>query len=219
MVGCHRGGADLPVLPLTIGQAAIFRLPCGPVIDTATWYHHLGIAGAADALILAEHPESVTNLDQHPILAKLVVEALIAAFGADPAVPRQGALEDVELAVDLLAGGADAVPRHLQGETGDTPGSGAKVASASREGGLAYYQSLRLKYSRRKLLVLGWYQGNIKSPSSAEGPFQFLNPYQFKGLLCLASLPYSLHNSEISISPARLRAHRARVMPSCMKRS
>src|SRR5690554_5179851 len=93
----------LPVLPLAVGHAAALSLPGDTAIGAAAGNHRSGGAGATKALILVEDPRAIA-FHQYPILAELVVEALIATLGADPAVPGQRALEDVELAVDLLAG-------------------------------------------------------------------------------------------------------------------
>ncbi|MDT4868343.1 hypothetical protein FQZ97_1032990 [compost metagenome] len=54
---------------------------------------------------------------QHAFVDQLLEQALIAALGAHPFGASLGALEHEEFAVDLLTLGADAVARHLQGET------------------------------------------------------------------------------------------------------
>ncbi|MNF91276.1 hypothetical protein D3C85_1409610 [compost metagenome] len=52
--------------------------------------------------------------NQYAFIDQLLEQALIAALGAHPFGAGLGTFEHEELAVDLLALGADAVARHLQ---------------------------------------------------------------------------------------------------------
>src|SRR5690554_6339701 len=92
----------LSILPLTVGEPTAFGLPGDAPIGAAARDHRGGGAGAAEGLSLVEY-SSAAAFHQHAVLAELVLEALVATLGADPATAGKGALEDVELAIDLLA--------------------------------------------------------------------------------------------------------------------